>query len=107
MALFPLLSLHKEGKAPEASGVLMNYLKAVFWDYPEFTDPDEIRRILQEQGNQRVRRWLLKRFLQHGRIVDTLLFFRLDTISTELPRLNLDPYSFKKWKRIVEVYDQS
>lgn len=92
---------------PEASGVLMNYLKAVFWDYPEFTDPDEIRRILQEQGNQRVRRWLLKRFLQHGRVVDTLLFFRLDIISTELPWLNLDPYSFKKWKRIVEVYDQS
>lgn len=107
MALFPLLSLHKEGRVPEASGVLMNYLKAVFWDYPEFTDPDEIHRILQEQGNQRVRRWLLKRFLQHGRVVDTLLFFRLDIISTELPRLNLDPYSFKKWKRIVEVYDQS
>ena len=46
----------------------MNYLKAVFWDYPEFTDPDEIRRILLEEGNQRVRHWLLKRFLEHGRV---------------------------------------
>ena len=38
----------------------MNYLKAVFWDYPEFTDPDEIRRILLKDGNKRVQRWLLK-----------------------------------------------
>jgi len=85
----------------------MNYLKAVFWDYPEFTNPDEIRRILLEEKNRRVWHWLLKRFLEHGRVVDTLLFFRLDTISTELPLLNLGPYSLKKWKRIVEVYDQS
>ena len=85
----------------------MNYLKAVFWDYPEFTDPDEIHRILMDERSQRVRRWLLKRFLEQGRVVDTLLFFNLDTISKELTRLNLDPYSFKKWKRIVEVYDQS
>ena len=91
----------------QPGGVLMNYLNAVFWDYPEFTDPDEIRRILLEEGNQRARRWLLRRFLEHGRVVDTLLFFSLDTISTALPLLKLAPYSLKKWKRIVEVYDQS
>ena len=85
----------------------MNYLKAVFWDYPEFTDPDEIRRILLKDGNKRVRRWLLKRFLEHARIVDTLRFFPLETISAELPRLKLSPYSLRKWKRILEVYDQS
>ena len=84
----------------------MNYLKAVFWDYPEFTDPDEIRRILLEDGNKRVRRWLLKRFLEHARVVDTLLFFPFETISAELTWLKLSPYSLRKWKRIVEVYDK-
>ena len=86
---------------------MMNYLNAVFWDYPEFTDPDTIRRHLLEQGNHRLHRWLLKRFLEHGRVVDTLLYFPLDTISRELTRLKLTPYTYRKWKRIIEVYDQS
>ncbi|MBW1796631.1 MAG: hypothetical protein JRJ38_19820 [Deltaproteobacteria bacterium] len=47
----------------------MKYLDAVFWDYPEFTDPVTIRRHLEKRGNQRVRRWLLKRFLEHGPII--------------------------------------
>lgn len=85
----------------------MNYLKSVFWDYPEFSNPDKIRRILLEEGDLRVRRWFLKRFLEHGRVVDALSFFPLDTISRELHQLNLDPYSLRKWKRVVEVYDQS
>ncbi|MEA1946596.1 MAG: hypothetical protein U9N83_04765 [Thermodesulfobacteriota bacterium] len=83
---------------------MMNYLNAVFWDYPEFTDPDTIRRHLLEQENQRFRRWLLKRFLEYGRVVDTLLYFPLDTISQELTRLKLTPYTYRKWKRIIEVY---
>jgi len=82
----------------------MNYLNAVFWDYPEFTDPDTIRRHLLKQGNQRFRHWLLKRFLEYGRVVDTLLYFPLDTISQELNRLKLTPYTYRKWKRIIEVY---
>jgi len=82
----------------------MNYLNAVFWDYPEFTDPDTIRRHLLKQDNQRLRRWLLKRFLEYGRVVDTLLYFPLDTISQELTRLKLTPYTYRKWKRIIEVY---
>ncbi len=82
----------------------MNYLNAVFWDYPEFTDPDTIRRHLLKQGNQRLRRWLLERFLEYGRVVDTLLYFPLDTISQELTRLKLTPYTYRKWKRIIEVY---
>ncbi|MCK4727703.1 MAG: hypothetical protein KAT27_02160 [Desulfobacterales bacterium] len=49
----------------------------------------------------------MKRFMEHGRVVDTLAFFRLDAISQELSRLNLRPYTYKKWKRIAEVYDQS
>ena len=85
----------------------MNYLNAIFWDYPEFIDPDIIRRYLSGQGNLRKRRWILKRFLEYGRVVDTLQFFRLDTISQELAQLNLRPYTYRKWKRITEVYAQS
>ena len=87
-------------------GYEMNYLKAVFWDYPEFSDPETIRKTLVESKNKRFRRWVLKRFLEHGRVVDTLSFFRLGDISSELPLLNIDSYSINKWKRIVEVYDQ-
>lgn len=54
----------------------MNYLNAVFWDYPELTDPETIHQHLQEPGNQRVRRWMLTRFLEHGKVVDTIAFRR-------------------------------
>jgi len=82
----------------------MNYLNAVFWDYPEFTDPETIHRYLREPENQRVHRWMLTRFLEHGRVVDTLEFFSLETIARELSQLHLTPYTCKKWKRIVDVY---
>ena len=38
----------------------MNYLNAVFWDYPELTNPDTLRQYLQEVGNQSMHRWLLQ-----------------------------------------------
>jgi hypothetical protein len=85
----------------------VKYLDAVFWDYPEFTDPATIRWHLDKQGNQGVRRWLLTRLLEHGRVVDTLAFFPLKTISAELSDLNLRPYTHKKWTRILDVYGQS
>ncbi len=85
----------------------MNYLKAVFWDYPEFTDSDTIRQHLTDSENGRIRRWILARFLEHARVVDTLDFFCLSDISQELPKLKLKPYTYRKWQRIVEVYDKS
>jgi hypothetical protein len=96
-----------EAKKPKARKGIMNYLQAVFWDYPELTNPDTIRQCLQESGNPRRRRWLLQRFLEHGRVVDTLHVFPLEMITQELPALKLRPYTYKKWKRIVEVYAQS
>jgi len=84
----------------------MNYLKAAFWDYPEFADPEAIRAHLGEKDGGGLRRWLLARLLEHGRVVDTLEFFSLDTISRELPQLRLKPYTIRKWQRIVEVYGQ-
>lgn len=85
----------------------MNYLKAIFWDNPRFTDPEVIHGYLLKQGNERIRRWMLRRFLEHGRVVDTLQFFDLAAIALELEHLSLKPYTYKKWKRIVEVYDPS
>ena len=85
----------------------MNHLRAVFWDYPEFTDPDTIRRHLEGRGNKRVRRWLLHRFLEHGRVIDTLSFFSLKFIEEEFSNLSLQPYTRKKWRRMLEVYAPS
>jgi hypothetical protein len=85
----------------------MNYLQAVFWDYPEFTNPDAIRQCLQESENPGMRRWLLLRFLEHGRVVDTFKFFPVEVIAEEFPALSLQPYTRKKWGRILDVYAPS
>jgi hypothetical protein len=82
----------------------MNYLQAVFWDYPAFTNPEHIRQNLQESGNLTTRRWILQRFLEHARVVDTLDMFSLESIARELPFLRIQPYTRKKWSRILEVY---
>ena len=82
----------------------MNYLKAVFWDYPEFTDPNTIDRVIKGKSNKKIYYWILKRFLEYGRVVDTFKFFPLDVIVSEIPKLSLSPYAYKKWKRIAEVY---
>ncbi|OGW25938.1 MAG: hypothetical protein A2X59_12290 [Nitrospirae bacterium GWC2_42_7] len=82
----------------------MNYLKAVFWDYPQFTDKEKIEKILQDNKDTSVYLWVLKRFLEYGRVVDTLSFFNIEEISEKLPKLNLSAYAGRKWKRLVEVY---
>jgi hypothetical protein len=51
--------------------------------------------------------WILKRFLEYGRVVDTISYFKIDEISKQLPKLWLTPYTYKKWKRIIEVYGVS
>ncbi len=68
----------------------MNYLQAVFWDYPEFIEPDTIRHYAHGSGNAGMRRWLLQRFLEHGRVVDTLSFFRWTILQRNPP---MYPYS--------------
>jgi len=85
----------------------MNYLKAVFWDYPQFIDSENLQKFIQETKNFRLYLWILKRFLEYGRIVDTLNYFPIQEISKQLPNLNLAPYTLKKWKRIIEVYGKS
>ncbi|MBU0566705.1 hypothetical protein KKC52_01470 [bacterium] len=85
----------------------MNYLKAVFWDYPRWTDVDNLKKTLLENKNNRIYLWILNRFLEYGRVVDTISYFKIDEISKHLPELKLTPYTDKKWKRIIEVYGPS
>ena len=82
----------------------MNYLKAVFWDYPQFTEKDNLKNFLQENRNSGVYLWILKRFLEYGRVIDTIGFFKIAEIAAALPRINLTPYAQKKWRRMIEVY---
>lgn len=85
----------------------MNYLKAAFWDYPQFTDIENLKKNILESKGSKVYLWILKRFLEHGRVIDTLNFFSCEEISNQLPKLNLQPYTYKKWRRITEVYGKS
>jgi hypothetical protein len=85
----------------------LNPLKAVFWDYPELTDADTLRRRIREAKDPPAPdafRWYLTRFLERGRVVDTKKFFHLDEIREEMPRLRLTEYTRRKWIRLFEVY---
>ena len=82
----------------------MNYLKAVFWDYPQFTEEESLRNCLKQTQGKSFRIWLMTRFLEHGRVVDTLKYFTINEIKENLPNLKLNEYSLLKWKRIIEIY---
>ena len=86
----------------------MNYLKAVFWDYPRLTDPEYLHDFIKKnRDSARVYRWLLRRFLENGRVVDTFQYFPLTEIAAHISKLRLSPYSKKKWTRIIEFYGSS
>ena len=85
----------------------MNYLKAVFWDYPKFTNKKYLKKYLLKNKNKTSYKWILYRFLENGRAVDTFSYFKKEEIVKLLPELKLSEYSFKKWKRIMEVYNES
>lgn len=80
----------------------MKQLNVVFWDYPQYTKPEYVRDTIRICPDKRL--WVLKRFLEHGRIVDTWKFFSMKEIAENLPVLNLPPYAYKKWKRMIEIY---
>lgn len=85
----------------------MNYLKAVFWDYPQFTDGNTLKKYIRESKNSSLYLWILKRFLEHGRAVDAISYFGMDEIVEKLNELKLGPYTHRKWERIIEVYGAS
>jgi hypothetical protein len=82
----------------------MNYLKAAFWDYPQFTEEETIRSFLEERKGSTLYFWLMCRFLEYARVVDTFKFFTITDIAGQLPRLKLRPYTRKKWIRLIEIY---
>ena len=83
----------------------MNTLKAVFWDYPELASPSELKDFIENHRVQpRMIRWLLRRFLENGRVVDVLSYFSTGEIAARLPELSLSSYARKKWSRIIDVY---
>ncbi len=81
-----------------------NTLVAVFWDYPEFTVEENIRRDLQNKNDQFFYRWALRRFLAYGRVVDTFKFFTIEEIAENLDTFRLRPETQMMWKRLIEVY---
>ena len=91
----------------ESYAQTMHYLKAIFWDYPQFTDRVQLAAFLKNTPSVKVRRWILSRFLEHGRVVDTLNYFNLDEINTNLSDLKITPYARDKWQRLIEIYGRS
>ncbi len=82
----------------------MNYLKAVFWDYPQFTEKEALKALIEEKKSTPLYFWIMQRFLEFGRAVDALDFFKIEEIAKHLPQLKLTPYSLRKWKRFAQVY---
>lgn len=79
-------------------------LQAVFWDYPQFQDEAELRTFLQKNKQGQAYYWVMSRFLEHGRVVDTFSFFSLKEIATHLSKLKLSRYNQQKWQRLLQVY---
>lgn len=78
-------------------------LNVVFWDYPEYTNEARLRNELIEKRSEAFTRWVLHRFMIHGRVVDTFKIFNLQDIEEALSTLPHDSYAARKWKRIIEV----
>jgi cephalosporin-C deacetylase-like acetyl esterase len=83
----------------------MNYLKAVFWDYPDLTDEKYLLSTIQN-SNADIKQWILTRFLEYARVIDTFKYFDVNEISTKLKDLKLRPFYRKKWERLIEVYGE-
>ena len=82
-------------------------LQAVFWDYPKFLDQKYLSNFLKDNKNKDAFFWIMKRFLEYGRVVDTFFFFDIKEIANNLNKLKLTEYSQKKWNRLIEIYDTS
>ena len=86
-----------------------NYLKAVFWDYPELCNPQAIERKLREarfNNDRKTLTWIMARFLERGRFKDTASFFGKEEIRENLGDLAISNRAKKKWERFLEVYAQ-
>jgi len=82
----------------------MNYLKAIFWDYPQFTNARFLLKTLRNYKNKGIYNWILARFLEHGRAVDTFRYFSPDELKEKIDAVKISTYNRRKWKRLIEIY---
>lgn len=84
-----------------------NYLKAVFWDYPELCDERGVQKAIAEaraRDDRETIKWIMSRFLERGRFKDTTAIFRKEEIRDSLPGLRISKRARQKWERFLEVY---
>ena len=85
----------------------INYLKAVFWDYPELCDRKVVEKRLEQarkKNDRETLEWIMARFLERGRFKDTASFFRPEEIKDHLEVLKISSRAKKRWQRFLEVY---
>jgi len=86
----------------------MSHLEAVFWDYPQLKNKENLKKLIKNsKKSKKIYTWVLRRFLENARVVDTLEYFSLQEIADILTKIRLTPYSKKKWRRIIEVYGKT
>lgn len=78
-------------------------LDAVFWDYPKFRDETFLRDYLERNRDNSGYRWVLARFLERGRVVDTLKFFTIQEIASHMDHVKISSHTREKWMEIVET----
>ncbi len=82
----------------------INYLNAVFWDYPKLRNEKQLKNFIENNRNNDTFYWILSRFLKNARAIDTLKYFNINEIENNLKKLKLDDYTKKKWERLIQVY---
>lgn len=63
----------------------------------------KIKNILQS-GSKSSFEWVLYRFLEYSRVIDTFKFFNIIDIKNNIDNLKLSINTKEKWKRLIEVY---
>lgn len=85
-----------------------NYLKAVFWDYPELCEPEAVEKAIKnakERTDTRTLQWLMARFLERGRVRDTVQFFGAQEVQDMIGDVRISPRAKKRWERLLQVYE--
>ena len=84
-----------------------NYLKAVFWDYPVWCDPQSLEKALRQaraDKDKETLRWIMARFLERGRFRDAAVSFPKEEVRDNLDALKISQRARRRWKRFLEVY---
>ena len=82
-------------------------LDAIFWDLPQIKRKETFKKYIEkikENKNSPEYKWVLSRFLEYGRVKDTLMLFSFEEIKKMLNELKLSGYTQKKWRRLLDVY---